>query len=155
MSVEPNPFKWSVNLKTLVGLLAVIGSIWGGAKLGTDAIYHFAEVQTNIMNQLVGLKGQLVDQKAEMANQGAHNEHSLDVLENKITPRIDKLEIAVHSAESEASAAKARADDMKEDLHELKDIATRTFDVTQSNNADIKATRRAVAPKPGDHPAIP
>lgn len=151
MTLEPNPFKWSQNLKTLtqgvVLISTIIGSAWGAASYIGGTIYHFAEVQTTIIQQIKGVQVQLSDAKSAVADSNTQRERALNSLEGKIVPRVDKLEDAIQDAKTEAAAAKQRVDDMKEALIEIKSLTRQSLDKAASHDDDIKATRNAVAPK--------
>lgn len=156
MALEPNPFKWSQNLKTLtqgvVLITTIIGSAWGAASYIGGKIYAFAEVQTTIVQQLHGVESQLTEAKNSIAAENRARDASLNGLKGDLAPRIDRLEGAVHDAQTEAAAAKQRVTDMTSDLADLKDLAHQNLRLSASHDDDIKATRRAVAPKPGDIP---
>lgn len=154
MTFEPNPLNWSPSLRSLAALITVLGAIWALGESVTRAIYHFAEVQTTIVSQVRGVQVQLSETKGAIADANAQRDKSLIGLKGEIIPRIDKLEGAVHDAEREASAAKQRADDLKEQIGDLKGIAQQSLSHVRSLDDDIKATRRAVEPKI-DRPAVP
>jgi peptidoglycan hydrolase CwlO-like protein len=153
MRVDPNPFNWSADIKALAQLIMLIGTISGWAIYLGDKVYQFAEAQTHMIEQIKTVHAQIVEQKAEIQDTNRQREVSIAELRGNLDPRIAALEQAVHTAETEAAAAKMRADDMKEDLKQLKDLAVRNLNVTESHGADIKATREAVAPKEG--PPLP
>lgn len=154
LHVDPNPFHWSDDVKKVGGLvlmvITVVGSTWKGADYIGSKIYGFAEVQTKIVQRLDALQGQLTDTKVDMKtnviDENTAREKSLAALKADVVPRIDKLEGVVGLAATEAAAAKARIDDMKADLTELKASTAAILNVTRSHDADIKATRKAVAP---------
>jgi hypothetical protein len=135
-----NPINWSSDAKALAQLavlvITIIGSVGGlGIYLG------------DIKGEINAVQYELVDEKSALKESNEQRQSSLNNLKGEVIPRIDNLERAVHAAETEASAAKQRSDDMKEDLKQLKDLAVRNLNVTESHDADIKATREAVAPK--------
>lgn len=159
LHVDPNPLHWSPDVKTISGILVmvitIVGSTWKAADYIGGKIYAFAEGQTAIVQQLKQMQGQLTDAKVEMKtnvlDENAAREKSLAELKQEVVPRIDKLEGVAGLAATEAAAAKVRIDDMKADLTELKASTTAILNVTKSHDADIKATRRAVAPVEGAH----
>ena len=157
MKLDPNPAHWSSDAKTLSHLITlvitIVGSIGGGAWYLGGKIYEFAETQTMMAQQLKDVQGQVIEAKAAAHAEGDMREKSITGLRTDMLPRIDRLEAAVQKAETEASAVRARSDDMKEDLRRILDVAQRNLNVTESHGADIKATRDAVAPK--DPPAPP
>ena len=149
--LETNPFRWSPDIKALSQLVTlivtIVGSAAGGAIYIGEQIYSFAETQTKMV------QSQVIEAKAAAHEEGNVREKSITELRVVLAPRIEKLEDAVQKAETEASAARQRIDDMKEDLRQLKDLAQRNLTVTESHGADIRATRDAVAPK--DDPGPP
>ena len=152
----PNPFNWSSNVKSLSAvvtlIVTILGSAWGATNYIGGKIYDFAAIQTRIVQQLNTMAAQILDTKSAITAEDTKREKGFEGIKSELNPRIDHLETAVHSAETEASAAKQRADDMKEQINRLTDLAQRTLNITSSHDADIKATRRAVAPKTGDLP---
>lgn len=155
LNVDPNPLHWSTDVKTIGGVLIMIltitGSAWKAADYIGGNIYRFAEIQTRTLNQLEALQKQQVDFKVDLktnlSDENTAREKSMSGLEQALVPRIETLEKAVNVAKSEASAAKARADDMKEDLRDLKGLASQNLAVSQSHTEAITATRNVVAPK--------
>lgn len=143
-NVDPNPLHWSSDIKTisaiLVMVVTVIGSSWKAADYIGEKIYTFAEIQTKTLEQLTQVKSDIVESNRA-------REQSLAQLSKALLPRIDTLEKAVNAAESEASAAKARADDMKDDLRALKGLASQNLAVSVSHSEAINATRAVIAPR--------
>lgn len=152
MSLDPNPFRWSANVKTMGGLLALVGSIWGSADYIGGKIYHFAEIQTAMLAKINGVQTQLSEAKAALADENVQRDRSLGALKGEVVPRIEKLETSVSEARADTAAAKQRADDLKEQIGDIKNIALQSLGIARSHDADIRATRRAVAPKAGDFP---
>lgn len=152
MTFEPNPLHWSPSLRSLAALITVLGAIWALGESVTRAIYHFAEVQTTIVSQVRGVQVQIDETKSSLVEAGIQRDKAVAAIKTEIVPRIEKIEDAVHDAEREAAAAKQRADDIKEDLGALKAIAQQSLSVAKSHDEDIKATRKAVAPKAADVP---
>jgi len=148
MTMDPNPAHWSPDIKALSQLVTlvvtILGSVGGGAVYIGDKIYNFAEAQTELIEQVKNMQGQLVEQKSSIQDENRQRTISLDGLKGDLTPRIDKLETAVHTAENEAAAAHERADDMKKLLDRIEDLAIRNLEVSKSHDADIKATAKAV-----------
>jgi hypothetical protein len=146
-----NPLGWSQNAKALSQLitviLTIIGSATGGAAYIGGKIYAFAEIQTTIVQQLRGVQGQIGEAKAALEAQNGERDRALAVLKAEVVPRIADLERAVTTAQSNAAATKQLVDDMKGDLGDLKDLARQNLRISASHDDDIKATRRAVAPK--------
>lgn len=145
--MELNPLRWSPNMKTVTGLLALVGSIWGAAVPGVQAIYHLAEVQTTVLAKIQGVQVQLSETKAALVDENVQRDKSLGALKTEIVPRIVKLEDTVSETKADAAAAKQRADDLKEQIGDLKNLARQSLDVAKSHDEDIRATRQAVAPK--------
>lgn len=156
MKLDPNPSHWSPDVKTLGHLVTIIitivGSVGGGAWYLGREIYVFAEAQTRMVQQLKTVQGQVVEAKLAAHDEGETREKSITGLRSDIMPRIDRLEGAVQKAETEAAAVRTRADDMKEDLRRILDVAQRNLNVTESHGADIRATRDAVSPRDGPAP---
>ena len=148
MSLDRNPANWSPDVKALTQLVTLIvtiaGSVGGGAFYIGDKIYDFATAQTELIQQVKNMQGQLIDESVAIKDANMQREKSLVALKNDLEPRINTLEKAIHTAENEASAAHQRADDMKETLRRLEDYATKNLAVTESHDADIRATAKAV-----------
>jgi outer membrane murein-binding lipoprotein Lpp len=128
-AVDPNPLHWSPDIKAisagLVMIVTIVGSAWKAADYIGGKIYNLAEVQTRTLLEMQTLQAQ----------------------QTALVPRIDTLEKAVNTAEAAAAAAKARADDMKDDLIDLKKVASQNLAVSVSHSEAINATREKIAPK--------
>lgn len=143
-----NPIRWSADMKAISQLITLVITIIGSvgslaAYLGSE-IYKFAVAQTMMVQELRVVQNQLSDEKTAIIDENKQRTVSLTGLKTELVPRIQILENAINKAEQDASAARQRADDMKEDLRNLKDLATRNLSVTESHDADIRATRKAV-----------
>lgn len=154
-----NPFSWSANwravgqLVTLV--ITIVSSVGGLAVYVGGGVWHVAEQQTTISQQLQRVQSELIDAKAALVAQDGAREKAIGALKSDVAPRIEDLEKSVNSVKADAAATKQRVDDMREDLLAIKGITTRTLSFTQSHDDDIRATREAVAPKRGDRSAVP
>jgi len=152
-SFDPNPTHWSPDLKAVSQLvtliITIVGSVGGGSFYLGEKIYDFAEAQTLLIQQVHEMQGQLVEQRSQIQDENLQRSHSLADLKGDIVPRIAKLEEAIHVAEVEAAAARQHAEDMKETLRRLEDYASKNLAVTESHDADIKATAKAVGAEDG------
>lgn len=146
MKIDPNPLHWSEDIKALGRLLTLVMTIGGPLVYIGQGLYNFAEAQTQLIQQVRNMQEQLIDEKVQIQDANVQRERAFIGLKDDVVPRIMKLEDAIHGAEREASAAHARAEDMKEMLKKLEDYAAKNLAVTESHNADIKATRQAVDP---------
>lgn len=157
MKIEPNPARWSPDAKalgrTFLQVFPVVVSIIGGVWYIGSGMYSVGAQQARMLDKIEVMQAQIGDAKTAIQDENKQREGAFIGLKGEISPRIDKLETAVHTAESEASAAHARADDMKRSLDRLEDLAVRNLNVSESHDADIRATRNAVAPK--DDPGPP
>lgn len=150
MIVEPNPLKWSGetvrSLGQAVTLVITVGGplVWVG-----QGFYNFAKAQTELIEQVRNMQGQLVDQKASIGDENKQRTQALNGLKDDLNPRIMKLEDAVIKAENEAAAVHTRTEDMKKSLDRIEDLAVRNLTVSESHTAPIKQTRDAVVPTPG------
>lgn len=148
LKLDPNPSHWSPDIKALSQLVTlvvtILGSVGGGAFYLGDKIYDFAAAQTVLLQQVREMQGQLIDQRLQIQDENTQRARALDSLKGDLTPRITKLEEAIHIAETEAAGARQRADDMKETLRRLEDYASKNLAVSESHDADIKATAKAV-----------
>ena len=150
MKIE-NPKNWSADMKALgqliILVISIVGSVGGFGIYVGSGIYKLAEIQTLTMFQLRTLQTQMVEAQGALVESNKQREVSINGLKLELSPRIDTLETAIHIAETEASAAKQRADDMKEDLRRILALTEKNLNVNESHTDDIKATREAVAPK--------
>ena len=129
MSIDPNPFNWSPNIKTIGGLAAIIvtivGASWSAADTIASKIYAFAQGQTQVIGAIEALRSDLKDD---------------------VVPRVTKLEQEIGDAKADAAATKQRVDDMGQQLGDIKTLTQQNLTLSRSHDADIKATRQAVAP---------
>lgn len=119
---------WSPDVKGVTGVVVlvttIIGASWRAADYIGGQIYDFARGQERIVERLDDMKKTLA----------------------MTIPRIEVLEHDAAIAATAAAAAKAKVEDMKEDLQVLKGIGLQNLSVSQSHSADIKATRDALSP---------
>lgn len=140
--------------RSFVGIVSLCASIivpvGGGAAYIGGRIYDFSKAQTSMLEHLKNAEGQISGLKGDIAQSVTVQDRSREALKNDITPRLDRLESAVTETKTEAAAAKARLEDFKQTLDEVKSIGQANLAVSQSHTPDIKATRKALAPQPGD-----
>lgn len=147
MTFQPNPFRWPSDMKQLLGLLSILATIAGAANYVGGKIYEFGRGQERVENAQKATQRDVVETKASILDENHQRENAFNGLKAEVVPRISQLESAVHVAQTEASAARQRADDMKESLVELKNLAMRNLEISTSHGDDISATRNAVAPR--------
>jgi hypothetical protein len=139
--------------------VSIIGSIGAGAFYIGGKIYDFSKAQTSMLEHLRSAEGQILGLKTDISTSVAAQDHSREALKNDIVPRIDKLDTAVIETKTEAAAAKAKLEDFKETLDEVRGLAKANLAVSQSHSQDITATRQDVAatrsaltPRNEEHP---
>lgn len=118
----------SLRIETILTMLTVVGSVGSAVLFLSSKIYTSAEAATMVAEEIKGLQTQIIG----------------------IVPRIERLEITVQGAQTDAATARQRADDMKETLDEVKVIAQKGLDVSNSHTPILDATRRAIAPRATD-----
>lgn len=140
--------------RSFAGVISVCASIivpvGGGAAYIGGRIYDFSKAQTSVLEHLKNAQEAITGLKGDISQSTTAQDRSREALKNDITPRLDKLETAVIETKTEAAAAKARLEDFKQTLDEVKSIGQLNLAVSQSHTPDIKATRKALAPQPGD-----
>jgi regulator of replication initiation timing len=153
VSIEPNPFHWSPNMKALSALLSLLVMLGGSAKYLGGEIYYFAEAQTLMSQRVLALQGQMNDAKIAIGDENVQRDKSLTLLKTELSPRIDNLEKVVQSTQMEAAAAKQQIIDMKDDLSRIEVLSQENLKVTNEHTStinetrdDIRATKNAVLP---------
>jgi hypothetical protein len=161
MKIEPNPARWSPDGKALgrifLQVFPVVTAIIGGVWFIVAGIYSVGAQQARMLDKIEVMQGQVVDARTAIGDENKQRTQALDGLKSDIGPRIAKLEDAVHKAESEASAAHQRMDDVKEQLGRIEEIGQQGLAVSRSHSSviqetrdDARATRDALVPKDND-----
>jgi chromosome segregation ATPase len=131
--------------------MSIIVPVGGGAAYIGGKIYDFSKAQTSVLEHLKNAQEAITGLKVDIGQSTASQDRSREALKNDIVPRIDKLESTVVETKTEAAAAKARLEDFKETLDEVKSLGQANLAVSQSHTPDIRATRRALGVTlPGD-----
>jgi hypothetical protein len=125
-----------INLRTIGSVIAICGTIGAGIKYIGGSIYDFAQIQTRMIDHIKGAEVAIAglgdDQKKLKA--GLEQEHA----------------DAAKAADAAMTAAKLAADSIPPLKSTIELVEQKVDDIqkiTKSHDADIKATRAAVAPK--------
>jgi chromosome segregation ATPase len=161
IKIEPNPARWSPDGKALgrvfLQVFPVVATLVGGVWYIGSLIYNVGAQQERMLDKIEMMQAQVIDAKTAIDAENKQRTQAFDALKNDITPRIGSLEGAVHKAESEASAAHERIEDVKERLVRIEELGQQGLELSRSHSSDIRetrddarATRDAVVPKDTD-----
>lgn len=144
---------WILSLNRVVNSVApaLIVAVLGYAATKLEGFNTVAREFPQLVSDVRDIAKQVRDESVAQGHMIDHvKEAERDIQALKMALGDDQK--AIVSTQTDAAAAKARVDDIKEDLRRIETLASQNLQVSRSHDADIRATRNAVAPQPSEPP---
>jgi septal ring factor EnvC (AmiA/AmiB activator) len=135
-----------INRYAVPAVLAILGAFytWGHAEISTvnDLARDVPELTSAFKEFTTKFDDQIKIQSV-IVEHVKNTEKDIGNLRDQLKSD----ERAISDTNTDAAATRARLNDVKDDLEKIESLATQNLDVSRGHDADIKATRNAVAPR--------